>query len=118
MSRLSLRSSLPIVVAVGLLVTVSVRAQVRLEDESDRAAFRSWFVLLADAQFENPAPEITDCAALIRFAFREALRAHTPEWRRRVGLPFAPHFPDVRSAPRADSQHWPLFRVSIGTSPR
>ena len=119
MSCASLRSRLLIVVvAVGLVATLSVRAQVRLEDESDRAAFRSWFVLLADAQFENPAPEITDCAALIRFAFREALRAHTPDWRRRVGLPFAPQFPDVRSAPRPDGQHWPLFRVSDGPSAR
>ena len=73
----------------------------RLADASDRAAFRSWFVLLADAQFERPAAEVTDCAALVRFAFREALRSHTPEWARRVALPFAPTFPDVRSAPRA-----------------
>ena len=32
------------------------------------------------------APEVTDCAALVRFAFREALRAHTP----RVGAPRRP----------------------------
>ena len=57
-------------------------AQVRLADDTDRAAFRSWFVLLADAQFERPAAEVTDCAALVRFAMREALRAHTPEWAR------------------------------------
>ena len=37
-------------------------------DASDRAAFRSWFVLLADLQFEQPADEVTDCAALVRFA--------------------------------------------------
>ena len=79
---------------------------------SDCAAFRAWFVLLADAQFEHAAPDVTDCAALVRFAFREALRAHTPEWRRRIGLPFAPSFPDVRSAPRADPGGWPLFRVA------
>jgi uncharacterized protein YfaT (DUF1175 family) len=76
-------------------------AQVRLADESDRAAFRSWFVLLADAQFERPTADVNDCAALIRHAFREALRAHTPEWVRRAGLPFAPQFADVRSAPKA-----------------
>ena len=57
------------------------------------------------------APEVTDCAALVRFAFREALRAHTPEWARRVALPFAPTFPDVRSAPQPASSGWPLFRV-------
>jgi uncharacterized protein len=93
-------------------------AQVRLADESDRAAFRSWFVLLADAQFENAADEITDCAALVRFAFREALRPHTPEWAARVKLPFAPTFPDVRSAPRATAAGWPLFRVGTGRTER
>ena len=90
-------------------------AQLRLADQSDRAAFRAWFVLLADAQFERAADEVTDCAALVRFAFREALRAHTPEWARRVALPVAPTFPDVRSAPRAGADGWPLFRVSAGT---
>ena len=35
--------------------TSSPGAQMRLADASDRAAFRSWFVLLADAQFEQPA---------------------------------------------------------------
>ena len=68
-------------------LTVPARAQMRLADESDRAAFRSWFVLLADAQFERAAADVTDCAALVRFAFREALRAHTPEWARQVALP-------------------------------
>jgi uncharacterized protein YfaT (DUF1175 family) len=88
-------------------------AQVRLADESDRAAFRAWFVLIADAQFERAAPEVTDCAALIRFAFREALRPHTTEWGRRMALPFSPTFPDVRSAPRGTSGGWPLFKVAV-----
>lgn len=93
-------------------LTVPARAQMRLADASDRAAFRSWFVLLADAQFERPAAEVIDCAALVRFAFREALRAHTPEWARQVALPVAPPFPDVRSGPQPDAQGWPLFRIS------
>jgi uncharacterized protein YfaT (DUF1175 family) len=93
-------------------------AQLRLSDSSDRAAFRSWFVLLADAQFERPAPEVTDCAALVRFAYREALRAHTPEWARRIELPFTPTFPDVRSGPKPGPNGWPLFRVSPGSQAR
>ena len=93
-------------------------AQLHLSDASDRAAFRSWFVLLADAQFERPAPEVIDCAALVRFAYREALRAHTPEWARRVDLPFTPTFPDVRSGPQPGANGWPLFRVSPGASAR
>jgi uncharacterized protein YfaT (DUF1175 family) len=87
-------------------------AQVRLADESDRAAFRAWFVLLADAQFERPTDDVKDCAALVRHAVREALRTHTPEWVRRSGLPFAPQFADVRSAPRAGAAGLPLFLVA------
>ena len=104
---------------VLLAATAStISAQVRLTDESDRSAFRSWFTLLADAQFEHPAADVTDCAALVRFAFREALRAHTPEWSRRTALPFTPRFPDVKSAPRATPAGWPLFRVSDATPAR
>jgi uncharacterized protein YfaT (DUF1175 family) len=93
-------------------------AQVRLADDTDRAAFRAWFVLLADAQFERPAPEITDCAGLVRYAMREALRTHTPEWVRTVALPFAPQFPDVRSAPRGGNAGLPLFQVGPPHAPR
>ena len=108
-----------LVAGVLLAATAStVSAQVRLTDESDRSAFRSWFTLLADAQFERPAADVTDCAALVRFAFREALRAHTPEWSRRTALPFTPRFPDVQSAPRATPAGWPLFRVSDATPAR
>ena len=41
-------------VAAWCAAAGTISAQVRLADESDRAAFRSWFVLLADAQFERP----------------------------------------------------------------
>jgi uncharacterized protein YfaT (DUF1175 family) len=85
---------------------------------ADRAAFVRWFVLVADAQFERPAAEVTDCAALVRFAFREALRPHSPEWARRTGLTFVPRYPDVRSGPAPGPQGWPLFRVSAGATPR
>ena len=64
----------------GVLLAASASttsAQVRLADESDRAAFRSWFVLLADAQFERQAADVTDCAALVRHAVpRSAARPH------------------------------------------
>lgn len=93
-------------------------AQVRLADDSDRAAFRAWFVLLADMQFERTTSDVNDCAALIRHAFREALRAHTPEWIRTTALPFTPTFADVRSAPKAGPDGWPLFRVATGPPDR
>jgi hypothetical protein len=90
----------------------SLPAQVRLADESDRAAFRNWFVLLADTQFERQTPDVIDCAALVRHAFREALRAHTPEWVRTAQLPFAPQFADVHSAPRPSRDGF-KFRLSV-----
>ena len=98
---------------IGLLAT-GVNAQMRLADESDRAAFRGWFVLLADAAFSQPPPEVTDCAALVRYAMREALRPHTPEWLRLARLPLAPALPEVRGRPAAVDGRLPLFR--IGTS--
>jgi uncharacterized protein len=108
----------PVVVVLATLLWlpgISVSAQVRLADESDRAAFRAWFVLLADAQFERNTSDVKDCAALVRHAVREALRAHTPEWVRRSGLPFTPTFADVTSAPKAGANGMPLFKVSTGT---
>jgi uncharacterized protein len=112
----SMRARLLLAGVLAAATTVVTPAQVRLLDASDRTAFQAWFTLLADAQFEQRAAEVTDCAALVRFAFREALRAHTPEWSRRTALPFTPRFPDVRSAPKTTPEGWPLFRVS-GTSP-
>jgi uncharacterized protein YfaT (DUF1175 family) len=105
-------ATLAVTIGLGLLVQSVGSAQIRLADESDRTAFRAWFTLLADAQFEERAPEVIDCAALVRFAFREALRPHNTEWVKRVRLPFTPTFPDVRSAPAPAATGWPLFRVA------
>ena len=107
------------ILIAGVLVWPCVpNAQVRLADESDRAAFRAWFVLLAEAQFERQTPDVTDCAALIRHAFREALRAHTPEWLRGAQLPFTPRFADVRSAPKTANGSWPLFKIAAEPQPK
>ena len=54
----------------------------RLHTPQDRQAFRNWFAALADAQTRAaklPA-EINDCAALLRFCYREALHAHDATW--------------------------------------
>jgi uncharacterized protein YfaT (DUF1175 family) len=106
--RLSI-SALSVLLAV---CTSGVTAQVRLADESDRSAFRSWFVFLADAQFYRTTSDVIDCAALVRHAFREALRPHTPEWMRLARLPVMPAYSDVRRPPRPEGAAWPLFRVS------
>ncbi len=59
-------------------------------DSADARAFRAWFTFLAEEQSYRPAParapEIADCAALVRFAYREALRAHDSAWAAALGL--------------------------------
>jgi uncharacterized protein YfaT (DUF1175 family) len=71
----------------------------RLDDESDRRAFRQWFTWLAEAQyFQDPArrpAEISDCAALIRYAYREALHAHDAAWAEMARVPLLPAFDSV-----------------------
>ncbi len=66
----------------------------RLDDEHDREAFRRWFTWLAEAQyFQAPAnrpAEISDCAALIRYAYRETLSAHVSGWAEAARVPVVP----------------------------
>lgn len=71
----------------------------RLHDSADREAFRRWFTLLAEAQFyshQGSPAEVDDCAALLRYAYREALRPHDSAWAKSVALPAAPSADDVR----------------------
>src|SRR5690606_28520573 len=72
------RSAVPTIAAL-----VSLAAGRPALAAQDRAAFRGWFTLLADAQFYRPTADVVDCAALVRHAAREALREHTREWLRR-----------------------------------
>jgi len=90
-----------------------------LEDESDRAAFVGWFTFLAESQYlaDKPAAGIVDCAALVRFAYREALREHDGRWATELQLLSVPSLPGVRK------YTWPrtplgarLFRTADGFS--
>ncbi len=71
----------------------------RLHDPADRAAFRRWFTLLAESQYYHgkklPA-EIDDCAGLLRFAYREALREHNTAWASAISLPAPASAVDVQ----------------------
>lgn len=99
----------PALLAAALLAQAS---QPLLRDESDRAACRAWFLVLADAQFYRPTRDVADCAGLVRHAAREALRPHTPDWLRRFLLPGMPTYPEVRQRPVPRGEAFPLFRVS------
>jgi uncharacterized protein len=56
----------------------------RLDAPSDQDTFRRWFVLIAEFEALRPPkdvpPEIDDCAALLRYAYRNALRTHDAAW--------------------------------------
>ncbi len=91
----------------------------RLHDPADRLAFRRWFTLLAEAQYFRGGAlptEIDDCAALLRFAYREALRPHDAAWAREMALPVPASASDVGQyqypyTPLAAA----LFRVRSGS---
>ena len=75
-----------------LLLFLAVQpADLHLDDARDQEAFRHWFTFLAEAQYFNPPQarpaEISDCAALIRYAYREALRNHDARWAAEANLP-------------------------------
>jgi uncharacterized protein YfaT (DUF1175 family) len=91
----------------------------RLTDSADQEAFRQWFVLIADYQAMRPAAqvpkEITDCASLLRYAYREALKKHDAGWFKDTGM-------EVGSLPgEIAAWHYPdtplgagLFRITPG----
>ncbi len=91
----------------------------RFEDEHDRQAFRRWFTFLAEAQYfqperERPA-EITDCAALIRYAYREALVSHDGAWAATARLPLVPALESPAKYEYPQTPLGPaLFRVRPG----
>lgn len=64
----------------------------RLHTAEDRAAFRAWFTTLADTAAALPRDkwpkEIDDCAALLRWCYRNALHAHDEPWQQT--MPFGP----------------------------
>lgn len=71
----------------------------RLVSRADQQAFRTWFTFLAEAQYHRDPRalprEISDCSALLRYAYREALRPHSGAWRREQGVEIPPASPDV-----------------------
>ncbi len=91
----------------------------RLDDPADRAAFRRWLTVIAEYQVMRPradAPaEITDCASLLRYAYREALKRHDTSWFQATRI--------EASAPPGEIRAWSyphsplgvaLFRVKPG----
>ena len=92
----------------------------RLHASTDRAAFRAWFTALADTAASLPPSrlprEIGDCAALLRWCYRNALHAHNEAWGATMPLETLPPLTSVAqysypSTPLGTG----LFRVSDGS---
>ena len=84
----------------------------RLTDPADQAAFRRWFTLIAEYQAIRPKaevpPEITDCASLLRFSYREALKRHDENWFTTSGMEIA--------APPGEVREWSYPHTPLGTA--
>lgn len=91
----------------------------RLNSAPDQEAFRSWFTLLAEYQALRPLSEVPseigDCAALLRYAYRNALHKHDVAWFRENRIEPSTALPSV------EKYHYPftplraaLFRTKPG----
>lgn len=91
-----------------------------LHTDEDRRAFRGWFTELAErAAAMSPAKlpaEITDCASLLRYAYREALVRHDDKWYAQFE---ADQMPPLASVGQWSYPNTPLgtglFRISRGS---
>lgn len=70
-----------------------------LRSFQDRDSFRRWFTAIAENQFYQLSDqwnaEQRDCAGLVRFAMREALRHHDRIWFQKMGPGYETVAPDV-----------------------
>lgn len=91
-----------------------------LQSFMDRENFREWFTLIAEAQFYHLSDQWNadqrDCAGLVRFAWREALRRHDHLWFQKMGPGLTAIAPDIA---RYNLEQGPLgeklFRTSFGS---
>jgi hypothetical protein len=92
-----------------------------LNDEADRRNFRRWFASIAESQLykEDPAwrQDDHDCAGLIRFAYREALKQHDTKWLRRKPFLVDAAIADVRkyNYPSVPFLQTRIFRTRDGS---
>ena len=118
--------SLPLKVTVAIIQQLADSDQdgypdaAELTSEEDRVNFRRWFTSIAESQFykldDGWRTEDRDCAGLLRFAYREALRKHDNDWLRKRSFLVDANIPSVRkfSYPSIPVIGERLFRIREG----
>ena len=94
------------------------KAELRSVD--DRQNFRRWFTAVAEMQFYRISDEWNaeqrDCAGLVRFAWREALRKHDRPWFQKMGAEYESLAPDIRAVSlETGPLGAKLFRTDFGS---
>lgn len=86
---------------------------------NDSENFRRWFTWIAEMQFYELSDEWNteqrDCAGLVRFALREALRTHDRAWFQRMGENYQPVAADVSLKLGSGPLGEKIFRTAPGT---
>ena len=93
---------------------------IELRTYQDRDAFKRWFTAIAETQFYQLSDQWNadqrDCAGLVRFAMREALRKHDRIWFQKMGPNYETVAGDIGEF---DLDHNPLgekiFRTDFGS---
>ncbi|OHD10993.1 MAG: hypothetical protein A2Y41_08865 [Spirochaetes bacterium GWB1_36_13] len=84
----------------------------KLVSQSDRENFTDWFISIAESQYYQKTKSWEkihhDCAGLIVFAYKEALKEHTAEWFKKFPYLIQANIPDVAQ------YHYP-FVPGLGT---
>jgi len=94
-------NQLPSVTALGDSDRDGIPDTAELGSLSDRENFQRWFTGIAEMQFYSLSDEWSieqrDCAGLVRFGWREALRRHDREWFQRMGREYESFAPDINA---------------------
>jgi len=105
--------------APGLNGSDGIPEFLHLDSKPDQESFRDWFTLIADFQSLRPPadlpPEINDCAALLRYSYRNALRGHDEAWVRETGVEPPTALPSIEKYRYPFTPlHASLFRIRLG----
>lgn len=87
-----------------------------LATDADRHNFRRWFTNIALSRHLDPRDDVEDCAGLVIYAYREALKEHDEPWRTGFGELLDPSIPEIQvfHYPKVPYIGTDIFRLAEG----